>query len=154
MPSSSPNLAGNPRAAWMRILSLSAWRDLESCASKIAAIPHDLMRAPETGLVMLRGRMGATGAAFNLGETTVTRCAVRLADGTEGHSYVMGRNGAHARLAAVCDALLQGSDTSSVVAETVIAPLQAKLQAAHVETSTKAAATKVDFFTMVRGEDD
>jgi alpha-D-ribose 1-methylphosphonate 5-triphosphate synthase subunit PhnG len=153
MPTPSPNLAGNSRAEWMRVLSLSAWSDLESCAREVAATPHDLLRAPETGLVMLRGRMGATGAAFNLGEATVTRCAVRLADGTEGHSYVMGRNGAHARLAAVCDALLQGRDTSSAVAEKVIAPLEAKLQAAQVEASTKAAATKVDFFTMVRGED-
>ena len=137
----------------MRILSLSAWSDLESCAGDVAATPHDVLRAPETGLVMLRGRMGATGAAFNLGEATVTRCAVRLNDGTEGHSYVMGRNGAHARLAAICDALLQGRDTSMVVSERVIAPLEAKLQAAQVETSTKAAATKVDFFTMVRGDD-
>ena len=102
---------------------------------------------------MLRGRMGATGAAFNLGEATVTRCAVRLRNGTEGHAYVMGRNTAHARLAAVCDALLQGSDISASIAEVVIAPLEAKLQAAHVDASTKAAATKVDFFTMVRGDD-
>ena len=95
--------------------------------------------------------MGATGAAFNLGEATVTRCAVRLGDGTEGHAYVMGRNAAHARLAAVCDALLQSGDTN--LSETVIAPLEAKLQTAQVEASTKAAATKVDFFTMVRGDD-
>ncbi len=145
--------AGNSRAAWMRVLSLSDWRDLESYAKEVAGTPHDLLRAPETGLVMLRGRMGATGAAFNLGEATVTRCAVRLVDGTEGHAYVMGRNAAHARLAALCDALLQGKDSGTAVSEMVIAPLEAKLQAAHVETSTKAAATKVDFFTMVRGDD-
>ncbi|MEI8177698.1 phosphonate C-P lyase system protein PhnG [Aestuariivirga sp.] len=145
--------AGNSRAAWMRVLSQSDWRDLESYAKEVAGTPHDLLRAPETGLVMLRGRMGATGAAFNLGEATVTRCAVRLVDGTEGHAYVMGRNAAHARLAALCDALLQGKDFGTAVSEMVIAPLEAKLQAAHVETSTKAAATKVDFFTMVRGDD-
>ena len=154
MPSQSPTSAGNQRAAWMRVLSLSAWHDLESCAGDVVTTPHDLLRAPETGLVMLRGRMGATGAAFNLGEATVTRCAVRLRDGTEGHAYVMGRNVAHARLAAVCDALLQVSETRAAVTESVIAPLQAKLQAAHAEVSSKAAATKVDFFTMVRGEDD
>ena len=138
----------------MRVLSLSAWKDLESCASEVAATPHDLLRSPETGLVMLRGRMGATGAAFNLGEATVTRCAVRLQNGTEGHAYVMGRNAAHARLAAVCDALLQLPDTSASISQMVIAPLEAKLQSKHLEVSTKAAATKVDFFTMVRGEDD
>lgn len=137
----------------MRVLSLSAWNDLESCAGGFAGTAHDLMRAPETGLVMLRGRMGATGAAFNLGEATVTRCAVRLDDGCEGHAYVMGRNAAHARLAAICDALLQRPASSMSVAETVIAPLEAKLRDRQVETSTKAAATKVDFFTMVRGDD-
>ena len=135
----------------MRILSLSSWSDIESYAKNYAGIQHDVLRAPETGLVMLRGRMGATGAAFNLGEATVTRCAVRLADGTEGHAYVMGRNGAHARLAAICDGLLQ-VDASTMQAN-VIVPLEAKLRARQVEASIKAAATKVDFFTMVRGDD-
>ena len=102
---------------------------------------------------MMRGRMGATGAAFNLGEATVTRCAIRLQDGTEGHAYVMGRNAAHARLAAICDALLQGSETHTELAEKVVAPLAAKLREAQAAASTKAAATKVDFFTMVRGDD-
>ena len=137
----------------MRVLSLSAWNDLEACAGDLAGISHDVLRPPETGLVMLRGCMGATGAAFNLGEATVTRCAVRLADGGEGHAYVMGRNGAHAKLAAICDALLQAPERGRDVSEKVIAPLEAKLRARQLEASTKAAATKVDFFTMVRGDD-
>jgi alpha-D-ribose 1-methylphosphonate 5-triphosphate synthase subunit PhnG len=102
---------------------------------------------------MLRGRMGATGAAFNFGEATVMRCAVRLASGSEGHAYVMGRNADHARLAAVCDALLQTPDTGDAVRERVIAPLEARLQQAHIEAAARAAATKVDFFTMARGDD-
>ena len=71
-----------------------------------------MIRPPETGLVMLRGRMGGTGGAFNLGEATVTRCAVRTAKGHEGHAYVMGRNHGHAKIAAVCDALLQDESQS------------------------------------------
>lgn len=102
---------------------------------------------------MLRGRMGATGAPFNFGETTVTRCAVRLDTGHEGHSYVMGRNAAHARLAAVCDALLQTDENGSRLSERVIVPLEAGLQHDHIESAGKAAATKVEFFTMVRGDD-
>lgn len=137
----------------MRILSLSAWNDLEACAADFASTAHDVLRGPETGIVMLRGRMGATGAAFNLGEATVTRCAVRLGDGWEGHAYVMGRNGAHARLAAICDALLQDPESGNTISERVIGPLEAKLRARQMEASTKAAATKVDFFTMVRGDD-
>jgi len=151
MPSQTPTSGEAARAAWMRVLALSALDDLAACAKDHTDIDHDMLRPPETGLVMLRGRMGATGAPFNFGEATVTRCAVRLADGTEGHAYVMGRNGEHARLAAICDALLQGDVTG--VAEKVIAPLDAKLRAQQVEASTKAAATKVDFFTMVRGDD-
>ncbi len=137
----------------MRVLSLSAWSDFDSCAGSFASTPHHLLRAPETGLVMMRGRMGATGAAFNLGEATVTRCAIRLKDGTEGHAYVMGRNAAHAHLAAICDALLQCGETHAELSEKVVAPLAARLREAQVTASSKAAATKVDFFTMVRGDD-
>ena len=135
----------------MRVLALSALDDLAACAKDHADIDHDMLRPPETGLVMLRGRMGATGAPFNFGEATVTRCAVRLADGTEGHAYVMGRSAAHAKLAALCDALLQRDPEG--LSERLIAPLASKLRERQVETSTKAAATKVDFFTMVRGDD-
>lgn len=141
------------RAAWMRILSLSPWSAVEPLAGQFAAVPHDIMRAPEPGLVMLRGRMGATGAAFNFGEATVTRCAIRIPGGPEGHAYVMGRNAAHARLAALCDALLQTSAHGASVRDRVIAPLEARLQRDRIQAAGKAAATKVDFFTMVRGDD-
>ena len=137
----------------MRILSLAPWNALEPLARDFLSAPHDMLRMPEAGLVMLRGRMGATGAAFNFGEATVTRCAVRLAGGPDGHAYVMGRNAAHARLAALCDALLQTPEQAGQVRERVIAPLEARLQQGHVEAAGKAAATKVDFFTMVRGDD-
>jgi alpha-D-ribose 1-methylphosphonate 5-triphosphate synthase subunit PhnG len=96
--------------------------------------------------------MGATGAAFNLGEATVTRCAVRLPCGTEGHAYVLGRNTDHARIAAICDALLQDSDQATDVRNRVLRPLAERLQARRLNTAGKSAATKVDFFTMVRGD--
>lgn len=148
------NVSGSaPRAAWMRVLALSPWRDLEAVAASLRDTPHRLLRAPETGLVMLRGRMGGSGGAFNLGEATVTRCAVSLAEGVDGHAYVMGRNAAHARLAAICDGLLQLPERHAEVAEAVIQPLEKSLQDSNVMASTKAAATKVDFFTMVRGDD-
>ena len=57
---------------------------------------------------MARGRPGGDGAPFNLGEMTVTRCTVRLEDGTVGHAYVAGRDMRQAELAAVLDAVLQG----------------------------------------------
>ena len=148
-----PVKSANPRAAWMRLLALSSWQELDRVATEFRSEPHELLRSPETGMVMLRGRMGATGAAFNLGEATVTRCAVKLADGLEGHAYVMGRNGEHARTAALCDALLQRPGLHDTIQARVLAPLEQKLLERDMTAASKAAATKVDFFTMVRGDD-
>jgi len=39
------------------------------------------------------------------------------------------------------------------VRATVLAPLEAAAQAARAQRAARAATTKVDFFTMVRGED-
>lgn len=125
-----------------------------ACADNFARMPCDMIRKPETGLVMLRGRMGGTGAAFNLGEATVTRCAVRTAKGHEGHAYVMGRNHEHARIAAVCDALLQDENDHAMVEALVLQPLEKRIAEQRSLAARKAAATKVDFFTLVRGEND
>lgn len=113
---------------------------------------HALLRRPETGTVMVRGRMGGTGAAFNLGEMTVTRCAVQLPGGAVGHAVVQGRDTGHARSAAVVDALMQ-TEAAPALAAAVLAPLaQAEAEARGLRAA-KAAATKVEFFTLVRGED-
>ena len=138
----------------MRLLALSSWTDLKACTDGFATTPFDMIRPPETGLVMLRGRIGGTGSAFNLGEATVTRCAVRTAKGHEGHAYVMGRNHGHAKLAAVCDALLQDESQHAKVDAEVLQPLQALMAEQRSLAARKAAATKVDFFTLVRGEND
>lgn len=114
--------------------------------------PHSLLRAPETGTVMVQGRQGGTGAPFNLGEVTVTRCSVSLGCGAVGHAWVQGRNKAHARRAAVLDALLQ-TDRATVLTETVLAPLARDERARRAALTRKAGTTRVEFFTMVRGED-
>lgn len=138
----------------MRLLTLSSWNDLKACTDDFVNTPCDTIRPPETGLVMLRGRMGGTGSAFNVGEATVTRCAVRTAKGHEGHAYVMGRNHEHARVAAICDALLQDEKYSRKIEALVLQPLQELLENRRSLVAHKAAATKVDFFTLVRGEND
>ena len=114
--------------------------------------PHKVLRQPEIGAVMVRGRVGGTGAAFNLGEMTVTRASVQLATGEVGHAWVQGRDKQHALRAAAMDALMQ-TDRASEVTEGVLQPLEAEAKAARAARGAKAAATKVDFFTMVRGED-
>jgi alpha-D-ribose 1-methylphosphonate 5-triphosphate synthase subunit PhnG len=148
------NSAPSDRQAWMRVLALSSWKDLKACADSFVSLNYDMIRPPETGLVMLRGRMGGTGGPFNLGEATVTRCAVRSAKGHEGHAYIMGRNHDHARTAAVCDALLQDESHRAQVEGQVLQPLMKLLEERRSLAARKAAATKVDFFTLVRGEND
>src|SRR5262249_577149 len=117
------------------------------------ALPrHDDLRLPENGLVMLRGRVGGDGAPFNLGEATVSRAAVRLASGEVGFGYTLGRDGEKARLIALCDALVQSEEFAGAVEREVVAPLRADLLARQTQRAAQTAATKVDFYTMVRGE--
>ncbi len=109
---------------------------------------HVRLRGPEPGLIMLRGRAGATGAAFNIGEMTVTRCTVRNAAGRIGHSTVAGRDPRRAELAAAIDAALQDPAQRPALEEQVIAPLAQEQVRLRNSRARKAAATRVDFFTM------
>ncbi|MEL6841445.1 MAG: phosphonate C-P lyase system protein PhnG, partial [Pseudomonadota bacterium] len=95
------------RKAWMGLLAKAPAAELAHLWSKVDTPDHTLLRAPEIGGVMVRGRAGAVGAAFNLGEMTVTRCSVKLSCGTVGHAYVQGRDKDHALTAALIDALMQ-----------------------------------------------
>ena len=111
------------------------------------------LRAPEFGGVMVRGRAGGTGGAFNMGEMTITRCSLKLLDGgTVGHAYIQGRDKEKAQAAALVDALMQTGMAAEVEAQ-VLAPIRTHLDTQRRERAAKAAATKVDFFTLVRGED-
>ncbi len=142
------------RARWMSALAQAEPGWLEAARERLDPAPrYRLLRAPETGLVMVKGRVGGTGTPFNLGEMTVTRCSVELHDGRVGHAYVAGRNGRHAENAAVFDALLQDASRRPALESRVIEPLLATREARHREVRARAAATRVDFFTMVRGEE-
>lgn len=141
------------RRRWMSLLATAEAKTLAEMWSTLALAPeHHLLRPPEIGSVMVRGRAGASGGAFNLGEMTVTRCSVRLATGEEGHAYIQGRDKKKARRAALVDALMQ-TDAAEQVQAKVIEPLAQVRDAAKAARAAKAAATKVDFFTMARGED-
>jgi alpha-D-ribose 1-methylphosphonate 5-triphosphate synthase subunit PhnG len=154
----------NPeRREWMGILSRAPLEMLEHWHAGANPPAHRWVRRPETGLVMVRARAGGTGGRFNLGQMTVTRCALRLlesaADGdTEtgivGLGYVQGRSKRHAELAAVFDALLQDEARRGVLEGRVIAPLEAAHAERRDARSRKANSTKVNFFTLVRGEND
>ncbi len=145
-----PNAA---RKAWLGLLAKAPAADLAALWQAFAETPdHDLLRAPEIGGVMVRGRAGAIGAAFNLGEMTVTRASVKLTCGAVGHGYVQERDKTQALTAALVDALMQ-TDAAARVEAQVLTPLRASMLARKDTRAAKAAATKVDFFTMVRGED-
>jgi alpha-D-ribose 1-methylphosphonate 5-triphosphate synthase subunit PhnG len=65
---------------------------------------------------------------------------------------VQGRDKTHARIAALVDALMQTAMEQRLRTE-VLAPLAADAETRRRARAGEAAATRVDFFTMVRGED-
>ncbi|CAG9176308.1 phosphonate C-P lyase system protein PhnG [Cupriavidus pinatubonensis] len=153
--------ANAARAAWLRILALAQPDALDAAYAQLSgqgALPaYRLLRKPEAGMAMVRGRAGGTGAQFNLGEVSVTRCAIVLEDGssagTAGVAYVQGRGTRHAEQAAVLDALLQRADWHQRVHDAVLVPLAQAHAARAANRARVAAQTRVEFFTMVRGED-
>ena len=161
------------RKNWMAILAKAPLERLESLVCQVDNVPdYQFLRSPETGLTMIRGRAGGVGQVFNLGETTLTRCVVKLSfegsdrvsssfsNGSSGNTselisgfgYVGGRSHRHAELAALCDGLLQHRDWHRGILTKVSQPLQAIAHEKKAQQRQHTAATKVDFFTLRRGE--
>jgi len=140
------------RKAAMAVLAHSEAADIAVRLGAIALPAHEDLREPENGLVMVRGRIGGDGAAFNLGEATVSRAAVRLATGEIGFGYALGRDRHKAQMIALCDALIQNADHANAVETKVLAPLRAATASERSRKAAETAATRVDFYTMVRGE--
>lgn len=143
--------AQDARRAWMSTLAKARSQDLLAAWSNLPQRPrYTALRAPEHGLVLVRGRMGGAGAAFNVGEMTVTRAAVRLESGETGLSYVAGRSREHAEIAAAVDAMMQSDTLRPLVEADVVDLLKTAHETRRTLEARKAAATRVDFFTMVR----
>jgi alpha-D-ribose 1-methylphosphonate 5-triphosphate synthase subunit PhnG len=155
-PSSSDHIGVAP-AARQGLMAVCAEASAEEMARALVACggaPEvQDVRPPEAGLVMLRGRIGGDGAPFNIGEATVTRAVVRLAGGVLGYSYLLGRSPERARLAAIIDALGQDAAMRAKLETALVAPVMARREAELVRQREEAAATRVNFFTLVRGED-
>jgi alpha-D-ribose 1-methylphosphonate 5-triphosphate synthase subunit PhnG len=153
MTSETHALDSAPRRHWLAVLARASVPELEQGLCTLNFVPQPrYIRAAETGMVMLRARVGGTGDAFNLGEASVTRCALRLNDGPLGVGYTLGRNRRKAELIALFDALLQNPQHHATLHHTVIAPLAAQQAAQRESISRAAAASRVEFFTFVRGE--
>ena len=140
------------RKAAMAVLADASAAEIAGQLAAISLPVHENLREAENGLVLVRGRIGGDGAPFNLGEATVSRAAVRLASGQVGFGYTLGRDREKARLIALCDALVQSDEFAGDVEAQVIAPLRAAILAKRNRKAAEAAATRVDFYTLVRGE--
>jgi alpha-D-ribose 1-methylphosphonate 5-triphosphate synthase subunit PhnG len=141
------------RQQWMSILAKALPEDLEKAWRSFREKPkYRFLRSPEAGLVMVRARTGGTGIQFNLGELTVTRCTVRIEGGATGTAYVIGRDRRHAELAAVFDALLQDPFQHPSLMNCLIHPIDNSIRERKATIEKKAASTRVEFFTMVRGD--
>lgn len=141
------------RAYWMSVLSrsraealLSYWQPLN------IAVDYQLLRPTEIGLLQLQGRMETTGQRFMVGDMTVTRAALQLKDGICGYSYIVGRDKPHAERCAFIDALLQTQSAFNPLWKRLVSPLAKQLQAEHDQQRREVAASRVNFFTLVRGE--
>ncbi|CAG8865051.1 Alpha-D-ribose 1-methylphosphonate 5-triphosphate synthase subunit PhnG [compost metagenome] len=139
------------RQHWIGVLARASRSELQPFEAALRDVEYQLIRAPEIGMTLVRGRMGGNGAPFNVGEMSVTRCVVRLADGRTGYSYLAGRDKVHAELAALADAHLQGAQQRHWLAE-MITPLATVQTQRRAQKEAETAATKVEFFTLVRGE--
>ena len=143
---------GRKRAAGL--LARATVGELDEAWAKLDPKPEvQKVRGPETGLVMVRGRIGGGGSPFNVGEATVTRATVKLSSGTAGHAHALGTSRKQAWLAAICDALWQEDATRRLIEDTVLSPVEQRLAARKIQKAEETAATRVDFFTMVRGDD-
>jgi len=153
MTNAPPDSAFLTRPAWLAVLARATRTELEnhSTAANISTTPN-LVRPPEIGMVMLRGRVGGTGNPFNLGEASVVRCAVRLGEGPLGVSYALGRDKRRAELAALADAMLQDPQHHDALQHSLITPLARAQAQARAQKQSDVASSKVEFFTFVRGE--
>jgi alpha-D-ribose 1-methylphosphonate 5-triphosphate synthase subunit PhnG len=142
------------RQRLMGICVAASLTELSSAVAALTALPgFEELRAPEIGLVMVRGRIGGGPQLFNLGEATVTRACIRLATGETGHAYLLGRHKEKARLAAILDAAGQRREFAAKIEDHFIAPVSQRVVAAHARRQSETEATRVNFFTLVRGED-
>lgn len=145
-------MATNARKRAMELLARASVAELQAGWQAIEPEPEvHPVRGPETGLVMVRGRVGGGGDPFNLGEATVSRATVRLVSGEIGHGQLLGNDREKARLAAIFDALNQRPEYRAAV-ERLIGAVESRIDAEDRKHAEQTAATRVDFFTMVRGD--
>lgn len=152
-PTPPAHSAHRPRAAWLSLLSRCTAADLQQWAAPALADYHfEWLRRPESGLVMVRARMGNSGDRFNLGEASVTRCVVRHhasdASVTAGVGYVLGLDAERATAVAQLDALLQHEALHALLWPSVIEALRAQVEQRQRDELARTASSRVQFYTL------
>lgn len=149
----TPSATQDQRADWLRVMARSGADELDRIAAPVLAdYRFETLRAPEIGLTMVRARIGNRGDRFNLGEATLTRCAVRLRTGdgrvTVGVGHVLGRDEAQALRIAQLDALLQRDELRGLLLRELIEPLRLARQERDREERARTEASRVRFFAL------
>mgnify|MGYP003623348351 CR=1 FL=1 len=146
------NIDSSTRRRRMAAFTLAPAHRLADGLDRIGPRPeYGFLRRPETGLVMVRGRIGGSGRAFNLGEMLVTRCTVQCL-GRLGHGWVPGRSAFQAEMAALGDALGQLPEHAQAIAQ-LVEELEAEKRRRDENRQGEVLKTRVKFFTLVRGAD-
>ncbi|MFC0178603.1 phosphonate C-P lyase system protein PhnG [Thorsellia kenyensis] len=143
------------RQILMGLLAKSPFEVIDNLWTTLNLTPnYELFRAPEIGLVQLQGKMGGTGNRFYVGDATITRAVVLIENKYYGYSYIMGRDKKKAQLCALIDGLMQINEYQITIEEKLLLPLLKLLETQKNEKNKATEATRVDFFTLVRGEDE
>ena len=146
-------MENNSRRQWLNTLATADENYLTSLWNNLNIdIEFNWLREPEIGSIMVQGKAGVTGDNFNVGEVTITRCSIYLDKKIQGHGYVQGRSKNKSKIAALCDALMQ-TNKKEIIRRNILDKLAKYKAKKRDEILSKTEATKVDFFTMVRGED-
>lgn len=135
----------------MGVLARASLEEIRVASEGIEIPTVEIVKPAEVGTLMIEARAGGAGRRFNAGEATMTRCVVRHGE-ILGFSYALGRDKAKAQLCAALDCLLQTEARRDSVLRSVIEPLARAQDERRLVASRRAAATKVEFFTMVRGD--
>jgi alpha-D-ribose 1-methylphosphonate 5-triphosphate synthase subunit PhnG len=138
------------RQAWLGVL-VRVPADAMIEAAEQFDFDVETLKSPEIGMLMTDARIHATGSGFHLGEVTLTRCVLKDTLGHLGYGQILGRNTKQALAIARFDLALQRQDTAPR-AEELLAGWREEIAALDAMQDERVEATRVDFFTMVRGD--
>lgn len=139
------------RQQWMKLFSLSPECSLAELFQDLDLMPRlRVSLGPETGLITVRGRISNEGDLFNVGDASVTKTEVILDNHIKGLAFTLGASKEKSLHAAGLDAVMQSGP--DVPTQLRIKKLALELQDSRLKRAAQVTKTKVDFFTMVRGE--